>query len=738
MSRRAALLPPLLVATLLSCTAPGRWQRVVREGESAGLAHLPPALLPSQPGAFGPALTRVAGERHVDGRALADDAGGCANCHADIVAQWRTSAHAFASFNNPIYRTSVESFRKATSPAQSQFCGGCHDLALTIDGAMLDDVVATDKRAHAGVSCLSCHSVEHASRDGNASYHLTTDRVPLPVDGDDESLRAHKARVGLSPLRSVELCASCHRTFLGELTGHGQHMPGADDYGAWLASAYAGSELDRVDREVARAECRDCHMKREPAPQGDVAAKGGTVSSHRFLGAHTWLAAMRKDEASLELARANLRGAASINVAGVRHADGRLSAPAATASVAPGEAIDIEVVLRNERVGHRFPGGTLDMHDVWVEVVVRDARGEVVAESGVGHTRDADDPNAHRLRAVVVDDNGKPVLARRVEAFRAVAYDNTLAPRASVVIPYDLTVPAEVALPLAVTARLLHRSREPELQRHACETSRGPDGPTYDQMLVKRDRPALDPCKPQPLTVISEHTVTLAGSAPAPLTVEAGWRLVSHGMAWQEYSLSEEVDAARPSLMLVVAAFEGAPPGSPDARLCASAEHQLGRVAGRQGRIAEMEQWLDRANLRLPDHPAVAFARGRALAMVWRHAGAIPFLERAASAAVFDARGWTELAVAFGSVGREKAALEAAQRGLTLWPRSPDLLRVQALAFEGADEAGAVWRDPSRAAFAHYRLRDDAPKLRGKCSNTVPGCAIERTPGHHHHLVAPR
>jgi hypothetical protein len=53
-------------------------------------------------------------------------------------------------------------------------------------------------------------------------------------------------------------------------------------------------------------------MPREEAKLGDVAAKQGTIASHRFPGGHTWMAAMRGDAAQLAAETAMLRGAASM------------------------------------------------------------------------------------------------------------------------------------------------------------------------------------------------------------------------------------------------------------------------------------------------------------------------------------------------------------------------------------------------------------------------------------------
>lgn len=697
--------------------------------------------MPNQPTDFGPAMTRVAGSGAIDGKALAGDAESCAPCHAAAVAQWKTSAHAFASFDNPIYRASVKGFRKQNGNEKSRFCAGCHDPALLLDGAMDVAIDPADTRSHAGVTCLTCHSIEKTTRDGNGSYTLRTDAVVLPIEGDPASLAAHKRRLALPPLRTAELCASCHRAFLGRATGHDHFFPGADDYGAWLSSVYAGNELDRIDsgneRELAAKECRTCHM---PDEEG--------IKSHRFLGGHTWLAAMRGDADQLARVQRNLRGAASVDLVAIRDAAGHVTDPRVT-ELSPGQAVDLEVVVTNERVGHRFPGGTLDMHDVWLEVLVSDAQGEVVAAHGVDH-KSVDD--AHVFHAVIVDREGDPVLARRVEAFATVAYDSTVLPRDSVVIPYELTVPElpSEAMPLTVVVRLLHRSREPELARVACADD--------EREAYERVTP-LAPCVDQPVTEIARQQVTLGGGRMPELSLTEARRLLRHGTAWQ-HVLVEEIDKARPTLVRVVDDLVAA---SPTAKiLIGSAQHQLALIASRQGRIEEMQTWLGRAQRNVPGHPALAYVRGRALSSVWRHRDAIPWLRVAASGAPSDVRGWTALAVGLGSVGDHVGALAAAQRGMAYASRHPDLLRVQSLALTAWGQPAATRRAagtssggkgtaarntramPSsadvrdgRSAFVTHRRRDDAPRLRSLCADRASSCALERTPAHHHVLAAP-
>ena len=51
-------------------------------------------------------------------------------------------------------------------------------------------------------------------------------------------------------------------------------------------------------------------------------------------------------------------------------------------SVAPGEDVPVRVFLTNNKTGHDFPTGPLDMIESWVEVVVTDSSGAEVFRAG--------------------------------------------------------------------------------------------------------------------------------------------------------------------------------------------------------------------------------------------------------------------------------------------------------------------------------------------------------------------
>lgn len=693
----------------------------------------PPALrppeiaLPGPPGAFEPAETRTTGSP-----AGIADVDGCETCHGGVAAQFRASAHAWSSLNNPAYRYTFDRLRAEVGKRQSRFCAGCHDVSLLVEGAIDGEVRADDARAHAGITCRTCHSITEARTDGNASHTLSAAPIPLPNKDDPASLEAHRRRV--RPIAGPALCGSCHRALLGPDTGNAHHLAGADDLGPMSRSAFAGSAWERVDDAVEEADCRGCHMPLEPAddPVAQRADRAGRVRSHRFVGGHTWLAAMRGDRAQLEATQALLRRSASIDVAAVWWPDGRRALPAELAAPRGGETVRLEVVVRNLGVGHRFPGGTLDVHDTWIELVVSDARGRPIAEAGVRHAADEPDPSAHRLTALVADGDGRPQRNRETHRFQVVTANHTLPPREAAVIGYVLEVPPEAALPLEVRARLRHRSRSLALRKATCDEAHTARGRELAKASLRLLGVEANGCAPAPITDLASATVVLSGrpgSRTAEASAQTARRMLDHARGLLR-GLQERREEARPSLELaLLVATEGA-----DARAQAMSLSLLGELAADQGRPEEALALAARAEALSGPHPALDRIRGAAYEAVWRFAEALPFLARAAEASPRATDAWVHLAVARQAAGDAAGALTAARRGLGGNPRHPDLLRVQALALAQLGDARA---QAALAASLAFRAPDEAQAVIERCTAIDGECARERAPVHTHTLSSP-
>ncbi len=685
------------------------------------------ARLPSKPGAFGPSLVAIerpaSAARELSEGELLADADSCSTCHPDVAAQWSSSAHSFASFGNPIYRASIERVRHDLGKQESRHCGGCHDMPLMVDGLMTADapIPAADLRAHSGVTCRLCHGVSSTTKDGNGSYVWNATPIDAPVLGDAASIAMHKQQVTTKV--DTELCVSCHRGFLSPDMNMPVHLTGIDEPGNWRSSAYTGSGLAQIDK-VEKQNCIDCHMERVPSSPDELGAKQGTVASHRFVGGHTWMASMRGDAEQLRLTRAKLEGAASIDIAAARivtkKQPGPWLLPADAAPLAPGTRLELDVVVRNLLVGHRFPGGVLDVQDTWVEIELVDRNGKRIAANGITHETDANDQDTHVLRTLVVDDDGRVLERHEMAKFRTQVTTKTLAPREAAAVRYAFTVPASVAQPVTAVARLRHRSRTLAMQAEACEAARTPAGAEFLAGAQGARDVVLDPCKPQPITLIAKTQIEL-GAGARITTARLPWqRMYEHGMALSSMIVTR-VAEARPVL-------EAALAKAPDARAQAMVHVQLGWVAAKQGRVDDAVEHVRKARELLPITPAPAvFDAVLADAYVRQNRwhDAIAPSRACTERAPKNANAWALYARVLVAVGDHREALDAARAGLELAPRDPSLLQSQATAL-------AALGDPqtraAHEAWVRFRTPDEAAVLRIRCAQGNARCWRDRNP----------
>lgn len=690
-----------LLSCALALLACGRSDSPLSDPDAAASAALPipAALLPADGKTHAPSAATLPEQGEVDGEYLAD-VDSCGGCHPDVLAQQQASAHAFASFNNPIYRFAVERLRSEVSRSASRTCAGCHDAALLVDGAMDDEVSPTDTRAHNGVSCRLCHGIESATRVGNGSYALGASPLPLPVTGDATSLAKHKAAA--RPPALASLCGSCHQSFLSTATGNREFLAGQNELLAWADSAYAAAGTSRVD-SVAAKTCVQCHMAKVAAPMSDAAAdEQGQVSSHYFLGAHTWLAAMRKDAQHLARARDFLEGVATIDA---------ISSPIVMAEDSRSGEVVIDIVIRNTGVGHRFPSGVRDAANTWVEVEVLGSNGKVIMQAKAG-------PSAHRLSAYLADEEGHLMQERETHRFAALVADHTIAPRDVALTRYRGSF-ATARAPKTIRARLLHQSRGAALVAASCAEFRSERGRAYASASRALERDEVNPCIAPPITTIAEVTRVLGDRGESDFT-----RSYEHGLGLL-HEVQERVDSARPSLE----AARALAAGNPEQEAMALAA--LATLDGRLGRADEAVAGFLKVQGLAPKSAAAYAGQGDALSRVWRWPAAADAYAKAIKLASGNASLWRRYAVALGSTGSQREALQAAQQGLRLLPRDADLLRVQALALRSLESGEA---ERAMNAYLEHRGPDNVGAIRLRCIKASAKCALESMPVHEHRL----
>jgi tetratricopeptide (TPR) repeat protein len=407
------------------------------------------------------------------------------------------------------------------------------------------------------------------------------------------------------------------------------------------------------------------------------------------------------------------------------------------------------VTVRNRLVGHRFPGGVADMQDTWIEVEARDARGRLIASSGLAHEKDAKDQDAHVLRSYPVDDHGNVMEEHELPRFRAVVSNHTIAARDSQTIRYVMEVPAGAAMPLEIRARLRHRTRNMIVQQAVCRESKKPDGKAFLKQARDQRDMRVNPCAPQPITEIATTVVWMGAGWEAAATKagatarkdgyapEAAWeRNYEHGMGLIGV-ITERLDEPRQVLEHALSTI----PETPDTvRPRAMVMVQLGSVLGRQGRTDEAIAMLEKARALLPapQPPAIDAIAADALARVWRWEEAERYAEEATKEAPKNTAAWVMLARARGSMHDDAGALEAARQGLVWSPRDPDLLRSQATALAGLAGGENALAKQALAAFDRFRAPDEAAALRIACANKSERCTRERELGHVHVMTPAR
>src|SRR5574341_1069494 len=125
----------------------------------------------------------------------------------------------------------------------------------------------------------------------------------------------------------------------------------------------------------------------------------------------------------------------------------------------PGESVRVDVVVRTRKVGHFFPGGTVDAFDLWLELQALDEQGKVLFWSGKVED-DGKGPvekGAHFYRSLMVDARGNPINKRNAWATRSLVYVRLIPPGAADTVHYRLRVPENASGRVTLKARLHYR-----------------------------------------------------------------------------------------------------------------------------------------------------------------------------------------------------------------------------------------------------------------------------------------
>jgi len=388
----------------------------------------------------------------------------CAACHEEQYAQWRRSAHAHSSLDNPWYLSSFQALRDEVGVEASRVCGGCHDPVLLATGALDGEVGPDHRLASEGVACLVCHGITGTGPAGNGDYRVDLSALPDPVD----SVRKHRQRMASPAIADGTVCRGCHRGFLTPESGNRSVLAGFDDWGEWEASGWAGRSSARLDEGGAQPQsCVDCHF----------------ANGHGSAGGRTALAALT---GGLDEVSAMLGDAVQLSIPVVR-VDGSRIEPSERISPPAGAEVELDVAVHNTGAGHSFPGGLADAQDIWLRVRIEASSGVLVAGQ--------DSDRGVHFRSAPLDIDGRVEGRHRTHRIAASGFDHSIPPGEVGLVRVGFRAPGGL---LSVRAELVHRSHRPELHQAACAVS-GPQ--------------TLDGCQPQRARVIATASLKRPGAS---------------------------------------------------------------------------------------------------------------------------------------------------------------------------------------------------------------------------------
>jgi Flp pilus assembly protein TadD len=606
-------------------------------------------------GAFFPSSAQVYGKRKIPSKFFMES-DSCKRCHEDIYNQWFSSAHHFSSFNNQWYRKSIEYMQDTIGTKPSKWCGGCHDPAVLYSGLMDTPIkqIVHRPESQAGLGCMMCHSIAHVkSTMGQGDFYLEYPELhelaatqnPVARALHDFVIRLNPEphrRVFLKPFmrdQTAEFCSSCHKVHLDVPVNNYRWFRGFNEYDNWQASGVSGQGARSFYYPPKPQQCADCHMPAEASK--DAGNVNGFVHSHRFPGANTAVPTANEDDAQLKLTEGFLKsGALTVDIFAVSPAQQPLKSGAMNQSdlattfavgeeaetkltqgssgettpvTAPlnrvkpalrrGDTVRVDVVVRTKKVGHFFPGGTVDAYDTWLELKAVDDKGQTIFWSGKVED-DGKGPvekGAHFYRSLQIDAHGNPINKRNAWATRAVVYVRLIPPGAADTVHYRMSIPENAGNKITLHARLCYRKfswfgtqfsfvGEPDEKSGHEVTPDYDDRPVIFTKSIEGVSAKEEKIPEVPIVTVAENEVTLpvvAHNAPTaePKTVA----LKEEWQRWNDYGIGLFLQG---DLKDAVAAFQKvteADPNNPDGWV------NIGRCAVQEGDMERARTVLEKA-----------------------------------------------------------------------------------------------------------------------------------------------
>ncbi|MGJ5818228.1 tetratricopeptide repeat protein [Paludibaculum fermentans] len=717
----------------------------------------------------------------------------CGECHKDIYQQWQSSMHHFSSFNNKYYSKSIEYMQDISGTRGSKWCAGCHDHAVFFNGRFekpIKDQIETPE-AQNGLGCVSCHSITHVdSTMGNGGFtieypklhDLASSKNPL-IHWVDRFLtkvepEPHR-RTFLKPFMkdSAEFCSTCHKVHLDEPVNNYRWMRGFNDYDNWQASGVSGQGARSFYYPDKSKTCSGCHM--DLVPSKDPGNRDGMVHNHRFAAANTAVPFVNGDKTQLAAVQGFLQsGFISVDIFAAapageapqtqmqRRTDAgpqtmttfavgeeaeqassaymirevsELAAPLDKTSTKfqPGSTIRMDVVVRTKKIGHFFPGGTVDAFDIWVELEGHDATGKQVFLSGnLQNPKQGNlapvEPGAHFYKSYMLDGDSNPINKRNAWQARSLLYVRLIPPGAADVAHYRVKIPKDAKGPITFTAKLNYRKFTHYYNQfsYGMKVKPGQDPKLvsihYDSRQTEQD-PAVQ-VPDIPITVLAKAEVKLQLAQPGEATVWKQEAQKADRERWNDWGIGSLLQGDLKAAEYGFTRVTEAQPEYADGWL------NVARALIQEGEIERAKEFLDKAMKADSSLGRIWFFQAMAQKAEGDYDAALKSLEVAAQKYPRDR-------VVQNQIGRilflkrdYKGAVEALKRVLDVDPEDLQAHYTLMLACRGLGDTEQAAREEK--LFMRFKADESSQALTAKMRQLSPEDNNERQTIHEHESSA--
>lgn len=409
---------------------------------------------------FEPSLASTVDGQAMDARFLGDSKSCMSSgCHINVGHEWEANAHRYAAMD-PAFRVVQHAMAVEKGPASTRYCGGCHDPISLLSGSKnLDDKNLTNPIGmDEGISCKSCHSITKVDVKGNAQYQITKQdpymfemqKGKVSKFLSDFLIRAypkfHVASFNRTLLKTPEFCGSCHKQFIDKQVNGVGVVQLQNQYDSWRKSHWNHPDM-MASKTI---QCRECHMPLtstfDPA-NGDSLDYNRTPDdnmhrSHRFLGGNQLMPTLLKlpgGEKQVELIEKWLKGEIQVQEITKKWHNGpvlpiQLETPD---TIRAEQGVEIGVTVTNNKSGHHFPTGPLDLIQAWIKLTVKDSYGNIVYSSGVLDQHHFIPPGSVIYRAQPVDQFGSDVDNHHLWNLVGIKFSRALYPGFSDQVKYN-------------------------------------------------------------------------------------------------------------------------------------------------------------------------------------------------------------------------------------------------------------------------------------------------------------